>query len=327
MQEEKRATTSCHNTDIKALLRTLSFYDAVGKIPLTVFELHKYAIKLKNAPHISIKGIIGALEQAKNDGNSPIQHKNGYYFLKNNTNAYKKHLETGKTSIKKWKKALKYAKIISLLPYVRMVFITGSLAHNATHQESDIDVLICAKAGRIWSVRLIVSAVMHMLGKRRHDNKISNKACLNHYISEAGPRLRPNNLFSAHIACSSVLIWGYSAQEKNFYKQNSPLILGNFANIKGGGFLDIRRLDKRPKALYVLPFILECVFEKTPMADKIELLLQKIQIRKMKNTMTKNAIDEKQVIFDNLALVFNHPRPRKQRALPTYKDNLKIFCP
>jgi len=188
-----------------SIIRTICFYDAVGKVALTKLELYKYLIDTPDRP--AFGNFLRILDQEWPTLEPYIQRERGFYFLKKNSSAYARRVHIGKTGIKKWRIARRMIRAMSFLPYVRMVAVTGSLALNTTHRKSDIDVLIRAKHGHIWTVRIFVTALTQILGKRRHGKKISDRICLNHYISDKSADLGPKNLFSDHISKTMIPVW------------------------------------------------------------------------------------------------------------------------
>jgi predicted nucleotidyltransferase len=264
------------NQIIDAIIHTIAFYDAVGKVPLTKLELYKYLINMPAPPAGGFGSFLKILDREWPSLEPYIERERGFYSLKKNRSGYARRIHIGKTGIKKWRIAKRMIRLISFLPYVRMVAITGSLALNNTHKESDIDVLITAKHGHIWTVRILVTALMQILGKRRHGKKISDRICLNHYISDKSRDLRPKNLFSDHISKTMI---------------------------------PMRSLAKEGLLEKLLTYTV---------AGPLESFLRAVQIRKIKH---------RQVIFEDSALVFHHPRPQNQEALYLYKQNLSTIYP
>lgn len=257
-----------------SIIHTIAFYDAVGKVALTRLELYKYLIDTPGP--VAFGSFLEILDREWLALQPYIKRERGFYFFKKNKSAYARRIHIGKTGIRKWRIARKMIRAMSFLPYIRMVAVTGSLALNTTHKKSDIDVLIAAKHGHIWTARFLATALMQILGKRRHGKKISDRICLNHYISDKSRILGPKNLFSNHISRTMIPVWS-RAKESLIEKLLTNTI---------SGFL--------------------------------ESFLRAVQIRKIKH---------REVIFEDSALVFHHPRPQNQEALYLYKQNLSTIYP
>jgi hypothetical protein len=89
-----------------------------------------------------------------------------------------------KNSLIKLKKIKKRLKWINFLPFIRGVFITGTLSFQNSSKESDWDVLVITKKNRIWLGRLILIVFLSLTGQKRTDLKIKDKFCLNHFLTE-----------------------------------------------------------------------------------------------------------------------------------------------
>lgn len=328
------------NKDIsQAIIRTIAFYDAVGNVPLTKIELYKYLLTGSNNTHISFYEFLESLESNWDELAKHITHYRGFYFLKKNPYGYARRINIGKTNVKKWRIAKKMTEIISLLPFVRMVAVTGSLALDNTNPKSDIDVLIVAKNGYIWTTRMLVSATMQILGTRRYGQKIADRICLNHYITDANLALRPKHLFSAHICATLIPLWSKNHTVENFFFCNQQLIEANLQNFwdlpRGSGIAvgspvstvksacmdrmaDIVRLNQ----FYAISSLVEAIIAKT-IGKKLEAAVKAIQIKKIRGNIASGKAGEGEIIFDDQALVFHHPRPKKQEAMYLYEKNLE----
>jgi hypothetical protein len=306
------------------ILSTIAFYDAVGELPLTSLELYRGLLRQNdNSPKLSFCDFLKIIETQKSIKHSPINNLRGFYFLKKNKDAYAKRINLGKTGIKKWRIAQRMANVIFFLPFVRMVAITGSLALNNTRRESDIDVLIVTKRGYIWTTRMLVSVIMQILGKRRHGIKISDRICLNHYISEDNLALRPQSLFSAHICASLIPLWDKDFTNNKLMSRNKHII--DSASSHAQSFpplFHLKTLRPTPTFGHLLAKINEIIIECT-IGRPLESIMKNLQARRIKRSIENMHIESKEVIFDDHALVFHHPRPVNQEALYLYKKNLE----
>lgn len=80
-----------------------------------------------------------------------------------------------------------FGRMLILLPYVKCVLLNGSLAQARSKKSSDIDILIIAKSGRIFTVRFFVNAFATILQiKRSKDERRdhSGKFCFNYFLTE-----------------------------------------------------------------------------------------------------------------------------------------------
>lgn len=91
-----------------------------------------------------------------------------------------------KVAQRKWKIARGAAWLVARLPLVRMIGVTGSLALSNTQPDSDIDLLLVVRRGRIWTARLLLLLAAQLMGRRRtyDDRRAPDKLCLNHFITD-----------------------------------------------------------------------------------------------------------------------------------------------
>lgn len=81
--------------------------------------------------------------------------------------------------------------LVRSMPFVRMVALSGSLAHLNADGEADLDLFVITAPGRVWSVTLTTLVVARLMGWRKH-------LCLNYVISERTLMVGPADLFSAN---------------------------------------------------------------------------------------------------------------------------------
>lgn len=62
-----------------------------------------------------------------------------------------------------YKKSQRYIAWLRFIPGVQLVAIGNSLSMNATTEDSDIDLFIITKRGILWTVRLCITVLFHLL--------------------------------------------------------------------------------------------------------------------------------------------------------------------
>ena len=88
---------------------------------------------------------------------------------------------------KRLSRTRKIGRLISHLPFVRCVILNGSLAQGKSKESSDIDLLIIAKDGRIFTARFFINIFALLIGiKRLKDESKSHagKFCFNYFLTE-----------------------------------------------------------------------------------------------------------------------------------------------
>lgn len=136
-------------------------------------------------------------------GNIKIIHKNNFYFLKGREVIIKKRKENEMRSKGKLKIAKKAAKLISKLPTIKFVGITGALSMRNASKNSDIDLMMVTKNHTLWTSRLLVYGLLQISGfKLRVPNSENekNRLCLNIWLDENDLvwEKKDRNIYTAH---------------------------------------------------------------------------------------------------------------------------------
>ena len=80
---------------------------------------------------------------------------------------------------------------VSNMPFVRMVALSGSLAHLNAEGTADLDLFVVTAPHRVWGVTVAMLVISRVLGWRK-------RLCLNYVISESAMEIGPQDLFSAN---------------------------------------------------------------------------------------------------------------------------------
>lgn len=212
----------------KNILATICYYDVMD-YPLTSFEIWKHLIGISNFEFTG-SASWGREENISNEspgtdplarGSASLSEKSnflhdvvaelesdklkrflekyrGFYFLKGRQELVERRVNNDKISAGKIKKLRRIVWLFHFVPYVRMIGVTGRLAMKNAGEESDWDLLVVIKSGKIWTGRTLVTLVAHLLGKRRHGNKIRDRICLNYYVTDESLEIITKDMFSAH---------------------------------------------------------------------------------------------------------------------------------
>ncbi len=205
-----------------AILATLQYFSS-RRCPLTPSELLQFLPAACKAPALTTLGHeLNRLVEA-----GTIQTQFGLYGLPGAMDL--DHRATLYCqSLSKWHIASQSIRRITWVPFLRMVAVTNTLALNMADQDSDIDVLIVGSAGRLWTVRWMVSAVLQVLGRRRHGRFIANRICLSFYCSDRALSLRQffSRIDDVHycywVGMTAVMFTAQGSHtDKKFYRENS----------------------------------------------------------------------------------------------------------
>lgn len=81
-------------------------------------------------------------------------------------------------------KALSWKWIFKLIPFVEGVSVCNLLPLGIAAEESDIDLFVITKAGRIFTAKFFLTIILQILGLRRHGRKVKGRFCLSFYCAE-----------------------------------------------------------------------------------------------------------------------------------------------
>lgn len=82
-------------------------------------------------------------------------------------------------------------RLITRMPFVRMVALSGSLAHRNAEADADLDLFVITSPHRVWTVTVATLICARLMGWRR-------RLCLNYVVSERALWIAPADLFSAN---------------------------------------------------------------------------------------------------------------------------------
>ena len=138
-----------------AVLRTLAYAD-VFDYPLSLSEIYRYLIAKKPFSEKEIQKSLSTYSFV-------VRQSSLYCFLdRKEIIALRKQRE--QESKRKLYKAKKIAQIITLLPTVLFVGVSGALAMENVTEDDDIDFFIITKIDTLWLTRLLISIFLTARG-------------------------------------------------------------------------------------------------------------------------------------------------------------------
>jgi len=318
----------------KSILATLVYYDVLER-PLTGWEVFEYLIKCYKNPRacfsttslrskgmesqgtpLSLSTILETLE------NSPelaklISQKNGFYFLQGQAKIVKERIERQKIADQKWKKTRRMVKSLQLIPFIRSVVVSGSLAMNNPKKESDIDLLIVTKAGRIWTCRGLTTLIIHLLGQRRHGLLTENRFCLNHYLTDQSLKVPFPSLYNAQTYAHLVPLWQAKNGLYNQFQRTNQW-LKDYLLFYSSGESNLRKI--KPNQFFNLLRKSREFFLDRWLGNRIESILKKIQTKRIKKDPLTYQSGGR-VVFNDQQLEF-HPDSPEKGILEKYNQKM-----
>ncbi len=143
----------------------------------------------------------------------------------------KQKIQPNNSEARKFILARKVARLLSYLPTISTIAITGSLAVNNSKPKDDIDLMIITRSDTLWLTRLLVVPLVGLLFKRRlpkyqisnNKSQIADAVCLNLWLDESALAVPASkrNLYTAHEVLQALAIYDRDGTYFRFIKANS----------------------------------------------------------------------------------------------------------
>lgn len=175
----------------QAILSALAYSDVFDH-PLTLEELHKFL--MVPATQAEIVDCISGMDK--------VISKNSYYFLPHRDEIVDIRRARELNSIRAFRRARFYGRILGRLPFIRMVALTGSLAMLNLSKNRDMDYMLVARVGRVWTARafaLLIGRLARVFG---------DIICPNVIVSENVLAWNAKNLYTAREFAQMIPITG-----------------------------------------------------------------------------------------------------------------------
>ena len=155
------------------VMGTLAWFGTLGR-PLRLTEIRRLLLR-RTATEAEVSSALTALGDR-------VVERDGFYSPKGVKVSYPEP-ESERWFRYKWWRARLAAAILGWIPFVELVTVANTLADRTASRDSDIDVFIVARHGRLFTVRTLSVIYLQLAGLRRHGQKINNRVCLTFYVS------------------------------------------------------------------------------------------------------------------------------------------------
>ncbi len=284
----------------KAILKTLIYYD-IFNFPLKAWEIHKWLIGKTSTLKQTEKAINSLVKKQK------IKTQKGYYFLSGRNGVVSKRLEREKVSKSHLQTARLISSIFKLIPWIKLVGISGSLSMMGSTKTDDIDLFIITSKNRIWVSRLLLIFLTSLTGLRRtRREKIltaHGKLCINLILEESNLEQSKKNIYLAHEVLQMKLLWQKDSIYSDFLHTNSWAFkyLPNWRS----SIIEIQKSKVRNQKYNLKSW--------SPV-DLLEKFSKNLQLKIMGNPDSNERVE-------NNALYF-HPEDKGVKILEEYKKRL-----
>jgi predicted nucleotidyltransferase len=202
-----------------SILQALKYSDHFG-FPLTIEEICIRYVGANPCIRPQILKTIQALVKS-----NQIEQSGDYYYLPGQKSLVARRLKHAKLSVPQLARAKNIASKLSHVPGVLAIYLTGSLAMSNSGLGSDVDFMVIAKDGLLWTTRFLLTLYTEFLGFRRrpHDPHTSGKACLNLYLTPITYNLPPSkrSLYTAYELIQAVPLYDPEGTHSSLLAANS----------------------------------------------------------------------------------------------------------
>ncbi|MFA6511678.1 MAG: hypothetical protein WCV86_00930 [Patescibacteria group bacterium] len=227
----------------------------------------------------------------------------------------------------KWMIAEKATRLISWLPFVRMVAVVNTVSYHNAKEDSDIDLFIVIEHGRMFLARWFITMILDLFHLRRHGIHVQDRACLSFYISD-----KQLSLEHLKIPGEDPYLTYWHEWLTPLYSDHQTLELFYFANrwVKHhlpNAFTEDKRvrLMELGGLMTLKKRLLEKLFGKTWFGHVLEAHAQKQQMQRFdQNTQSRSQEEGSAVVISDTILKF-HETDRRDEFRERHLSRLREF--
>lgn len=274
------------------IMMTMRYFDLFD-YPLKKDEVFKWLFNRQSKNNQELYGDLADLVSS-----GKIAERAGYYFLPWRSEIIKIREERERMSLKKIKKAQRMARILGLVPGVKMIAIVSNLGYLNADKDADIDLFMVAEKGKIWAVRFWSVILMKILGQRPNKQAIKDKICLSYYVTEDNLNLEQTKVAEldrhlVYLTAQCLPLYSEDGLWEKYVRQNEWLkkYLLNFE------YSDkTKKFIIKPRLLW-----LKSIIAKTELGFE-QRFYKEIQLRKMAAELKQamNQGDQKVIVNDQM---------------------------
>lgn len=288
----------------EAILITL-LYSAIFSFPLTRDELWKYLISKKKIDKNTFEQCLTLLKPH-------VTQQEGYVCMQGEERTIQQRIANIKEVARKQKIAEKASAILSRIPTVLFIGVSGGLAAKNVSPQDDIDFFIITQQNTMYSTRFIVLLLLQMHGLRRTRNgqHTANKICTNLFIdaSELAWAVSKHDVYTAREIAQIQPLFDRENIYQKFLKQNAWV-----TTFLPNAFSVPQEIDTiRQQVASGATSLFQKMLSSSPLFENTMKVVQKLVMQKHKTTE----------IVTNYQLAF-HPRDYRLEVLGQLKLKMK----
>ncbi len=150
-----------------------------------------------------------------------------YLVAAKNTSSIESRKGKERESAKKMSKAKRAATILSFIPWIQMVGLTGSLAMQNASKKSDIDVMIVTTPNALWLSRLLAKlllTIFHVPQRKSGVKDEADRVCMNLWLTTNSLGIAEQSIYTAHEIAQIVPLINKHKTYESFLSQNRWVI-------------------------------------------------------------------------------------------------------
>jgi len=167
------------------ILKCLSYYD-VFSYPLTAMEIFHSLDRNSTSPN----AVEELSRQLATSGR--VKEHEGFFGFGNIESQVERRVKGNKLASDSMPKADEWSDFISGFPFVRAVFLSGSLSKNYMEEDGDIDYFVITEPGKLWLARTILVLYKKIFLFNSH-----KYFCVNYFIDTDHLEIEEKNHFTA----------------------------------------------------------------------------------------------------------------------------------
>ena len=169
--------------DEMAIARSV-LYAALFEYPLTLAQLRQ-TVEVPLTP----SRILAAYDRSA-ALQAIVEHRDGFFFPRGRGELVEERRRREARSRSFLRQNRRLLACICAMPYIRMVALSGSIAHKNLERDGDLDLFIVTRGQRAWSVTVAVVLLAKIMRRRR-------TVCANYTVADSSLVLDQQDLFTA----------------------------------------------------------------------------------------------------------------------------------
>ena len=169
----------------REMTRCLLYFD-VFSYPLLKEELFIYCGMQTGQEHAFGEAVSYLTRQGL------VHEHEGYFMTGTRTDAVARRIRGNNRAASRMRTARRYARLISWFPFVRGVFLSGSISKGYMNKTDDIDYFIVTEPKRLWIARTLLTLYKKLFLLNSYRN-----FCINYFVDSKHLEVKDRNRFTA----------------------------------------------------------------------------------------------------------------------------------